>query len=178
MMRSAIAAATLALAVVPAATALAKSSSHAVRHTRTTRPAGESGRPVIDWNQTLVSLVSTPGVQPANVQPTWDFAVMHAAIYDAVDSIDRSHGPYALSVRAPRGASETAAADAAAHTALTALYPAQATALEGDYAAQLAKVPDGPAKAAGMRVGEQVARGLLAIRVGDGSDVASPPFVP
>ena len=95
MKRFAIATATLALAVVPAATALAKTSSHAVRHTRTTRPAGESGHPVIDWNQALLSIVNTPGAQPANVQPTWDFAVMHAAIYDAVDSIDRSHDPYA-----------------------------------------------------------------------------------
>ncbi len=59
MKRFAIATATLALAVVPAATALAKTRSHAVRHTRTTRPAGESGRPVIDWNQTLVCVSTT-----------------------------------------------------------------------------------------------------------------------
>ena len=85
----------------------------------------ESGQPVIDWNQALLSIVNTPGAQPANVQPTRNFAILHAAIYDAVNSIDRTHEPYLISVRAPRDASETAAADAPAHTALVGLYPAQ-----------------------------------------------------
>src|SRR5207253_10004635 len=75
----------------------------------------QSGRPVIDWNQVLLSIVNTPGAQPANVQPTRNFAILHAAIYDAVNSIDRTHEPYLISVRAPRAASETAAVDAAAH---------------------------------------------------------------
>jgi hypothetical protein len=104
--------------------------------------------------------------------------MMHAAIYDAVNSIDRSHQPYMISVRAPRGASETAAADAAAHTVLVDLYPAQQSALDTDLAAELANVPDGPAKVTGLRAGAEVARGLLAIRADDGSTVAAPPFVP
>src|SRR6185312_14443984 len=79
--------------------------------------ARESGQPVIDWNHVLLSIVNTPGAQPANIQPTRNFAILHAAIYDAVNSIDRTHEPYLISVRAPRDASETAAADAAAHTA-------------------------------------------------------------
>ena len=85
----------------------------------------ESGQPVIDWNQVLLSIVNTPGAQPANVQPTRNFAILHAAIYDAVNSVDRTHEPYLISVHAPRDASETAAADAAAHTALIGLYPSQ-----------------------------------------------------
>jgi hypothetical protein len=101
---------------------------------------------VIDWNQVLLSIVNTPGAHPANIQPTRNFAILHAAIYDAVNSIDRSHEPYLISVRAPRDASETAAADAAARTALVGLYPAQQNTLDSDYAAELAKVPDSPAK--------------------------------
>ena len=50
------------------------------RHARSTP---ESGQPVIDWNQVLLSIVNTPGAQPASVQPTRNFAILHAAIYDA-----------------------------------------------------------------------------------------------
>lgn len=138
----------------------------------------ESGQPVIDWNRVLLSIVDTPGAQPANVQPTRDFAIVQAAIYDAVDSIDRTYEPYLISVRAPRGASETAAADAAAHTALLGLYPGQQSLLDADYAAELATVGDGPAKDSGIRVGEQIATELLAIRANDGSNNAPAPFVP
>jgi hypothetical protein len=136
-----------------------------------------SGQPVIDWNQVLLSIVNTAGAQPANIQPTRNFAILHAAIYDAVDSIDRGYDPYLISIRAPRGASETAAADAAAHTALVGLYPAQQSSLDTDYAAELAKVTNGPAKDEGIRLGQQVATDLLAIRANDGSNVIPPPFV-
>jgi len=138
----------------------------------------ESGQPVIDWNQALLSIVNTPGAQPANVQPTRNFAILHAAIYDAVNSIDRTHEPYLIAVRAPRDASETAAADAAAHTALVGLYPTQQTVVDADYAAELAKVPNGPAKDKGVRLGEQVATDLLAVRANDRSNLTAPPFVP
>ena len=133
---------------------------------------------MLDWNRALLSIVNTPGAQPATIQPTWSLAVLHAAIYDAVNSIDRSHEPYLISVRAPRDASETAAADAAAHTVLVALYPAQQSTLDADFTAELAAVPDAPAKVSGVRVGSEVARGLLAIRADDGSSAAAPPFVP
>jgi membrane-associated phospholipid phosphatase len=80
-------------------------------------------------------------------------------------------------VRGPRSASETAAADAAAHTALVGLYPQQQAILDQDYAAELAQVQDGPAKDKGIDLGEQVAGELLAIRANDGSNVPAPPFV-
>jgi hypothetical protein len=144
---------------------------------RHARSAKESGQPVIDWNQILLSIVNTPGAQPASIQPTRNFAILHTAIYDAVNSIDRTHEPYLIDVRAPRSASETAAADAAAHTALLGLYPAQQGSLDADYAAELNKVADGPAKDQGVRLGNQVASDLLAIRANDGSNVTPPPFV-
>ncbi len=157
----------LAAAAVLAATANA----------RAPHRSAEPGQAVIDWNQVLLSIVNTPGAQPANIQPTRNFAIVHAAIYDAVDAIDRTHEPYRIFVRAPRDASETAATDAAAHAALVALYPSQQAALDVDYAAELAKVADGHAKDAGIRVGEQVAHDLVAIRVDDGSSNTTPPFV-
>jgi PAP2 superfamily len=144
---------------------------------RRPRAARDSGQPVIDWNRVLLSIVNTPGAQPATIQPTRNFAILHAAIFDAVDSIDRTHAPYLISIRAPRSASETAAADAAAHAVLIGLYPAERSSIDADYAAELATVADGPAKDKGIRLGEQVASDLLAIRAGDGSSVAAPPFV-
>jgi membrane-associated phospholipid phosphatase len=177
----------IALAAVAAAVVLAGSA-----HAKTTQQANstntyahvsngpggqESGQPVIDWNRVLLSIVNAPGAQPANIQPTRNFAIVHAAIYDAVNAIDRSHEPYLVSVRAPRDASEAAAADAAAHTSLVGLYPAQQNSLDSDYAAELAQVPNGPAKDKGIRLGDQVASNLLATRVNDGSNVIPPPFV-
>jgi membrane-associated phospholipid phosphatase len=133
---------------------------------------------VIDWNRVLLSIVRTPGAQPASIQPTRNFAILHTAIYDAVNSIDRSHEPYLVLVPAPHDASATAAADAAAHTALVGLYPAQQDALDADYTAELSKVPDGRAKDEGIRVGETVARDLLTIRATDGSNIPAPAFTP
>jgi membrane-associated phospholipid phosphatase len=137
----------------------------------------DSGRPVVDWNQVLLSIVNTPGAQPATVHPTRSFAILHAAIYDAVNSIDRTHEPYLVSVRAPRGASETAAADAAAHAVLVALYPSEQSTIDADYASELAQVADGPAKAKGVNVGVRVAADTLVIRADDGSNATPPPFV-
>jgi len=166
---------------VLAAGAYARTSQTGAMETRVparhARNAPVSGQPVIDWNQVLLSIVNTPGAQPANVQPTRNFAILHAAIYDAVNSIDRTHEPYVISVRAAHGASESAAADAAAHTALVRLYPAQQSRLDTDYAAELAKVPDGPAKDKGVHLGQEVASDLLAIRANDGSNVTPPPFI-
>jgi membrane-associated phospholipid phosphatase len=171
----------LGTAAVLAASAYASTSHHSVDSARTPKHEvrkDESGQPVIDWNQILLSIVNTPGAQPANIQPTRNFAIVHAAIYDAVDAIDRTHEPYLIDVRAPRGASATAAADAAAHTALVGLYPTQQSVLDADYASELAKVAGGPAKDQGVKIGEQIATDLLAIRANDGSNITPPPFVP
>lgn len=162
----------LAVGALAAAAALA-----AGANARAPHRSAEPGQVAIDWNQILLSIVNTPGAQPANVQPTRNFAIVHAAIYDAVDAIDRTHEPYRIFVHAPRDASETAAADAAAHSSLVGLYPSQQATIDADYAAELSKVADGPAKDAGIRIGEQVAHDLIALRADDGSNVTPPPFV-
>jgi predicted lipoprotein with Yx(FWY)xxD motif len=138
----------------------------------------ESGQPVLDWNRVLLGLVSTAGVQPPTVQPTRTFAIVHTAIYDAINSIDRSHEPYLIEIHVRRTASETAAADAAAYRTLLGLYPSQQQTLDAAYAAELARVAAGPARDEGVRIGEQVARDLLAVRASDGSQASPPPFAP
>ncbi len=64
--------------------------------------------PVIEWNRTLLQLIRTPGVQPATVHPTRNLAIMHLAIYDAVDAIERIGAPYAKGIAAGKHASAVA----------------------------------------------------------------------
>jgi hypothetical protein len=80
---------------------------------------------VIQWNKTLLAIVRTQGAQPATVHPTRSFAIMHAAIYDAVNAIDATHKPYLVRIgRVSPHASQEAAVAAAAHETLITLYPA------------------------------------------------------
>ena len=97
-------------------------------------PGNSTSQPVnsvIQWNRTLLVIVRTPGAQPATIHPTRSFAMMHAAIYDAVNAIDRTHKPYLIRLSGvPRSASQEAAAVAAAHDVLVALYPNFQSALD------------------------------------------------
>ena len=74
---------------------------------------------VVQWNRTLLVILRTPGAQPATVHPTRSYAIMHAAIYDAVNAIDRTHTPYAVHLTGvPRSASQDAAASSEMHPAI------------------------------------------------------------
>jgi hypothetical protein len=135
--------------------------------------------PVVQWNRTLLSLLRTPGAQPGTVHPTRSLAILHAAIYDAVNSIDQSHAPYkVLLTGVVPGASQDAAADAAAHEVLIAIYPAFQALLDSEYQQLLALIPDGQSKDEGVRVGIAVADQILQLRANDGSAAVPPPFVP
>jgi hypothetical protein len=82
-------------------------------------PVAQPINPVVQWNRILLVIVRTPGAQPATVHPTRSFAIMHAAIYDAVNAIDRTHRPYLVQLTGvSRHASLDAAAAAAAHEVL------------------------------------------------------------
>ena len=71
---------------------------------------------VIEWNRTLLAIVRTPGAQPASIHSTRNFAILHAAIYDAVNNIEPRFSPYLVRLPdVPRSASKIAAADKAAH---------------------------------------------------------------
>jgi hypothetical protein len=139
----------------------------------------QTANPVIQWNRELLTIVRTPGAQPATVHPTRSFAMLHAAIYDAVNSIDRSHAPYAVELSGvSRHASQDAAADAAGHDILVALYPKFQPTLDAELQQLLTTIPDSAAKAEGVDVGERVAAAILVARSHDGSDAVPPVFVP
>ena len=134
------------------------------------------GNVVVEWNQTLLSLVQTPGAQPATIQPTRDFAIMSAAVYNAVDAITGTHAQYRTHLHAGRAASRVAAAAQAAHDVLVAMFPASAGSLDGELSADLAAVAAGPARAAGVEVGAEAARDMLALRANDGATATPPPY--
>ena len=141
------------------------------------RADGRSGAIVVAWNQELLHIVQTPGDQPATVHPTRSFAIMHAAIYDAVVSITRQDPPYLVSVNAPHEARIDAAAAQAGHDSLIALYPKLQPELDALLASQLAAIPDGKPKAEGVQVGSEVTARLIAERANDGSSATPPAFV-
>ena len=133
--------------------------------------------PVIVWNRTLLAIVRTPGAQPKTVHSTRSFAILHAAIYDAVNAIDRRHKPYLVSVpEVSRSTSEEAAADAAAHEVLVALYPTFKAQLDNQLQQSLAEIPDGQDKTDGIAIGVRVADRILALRSNDGSANSPIPY--
>jgi hypothetical protein len=133
---------------------------------------------VIQWNRVLIGILNTPGAQPATIQPTRSLALLHVAMYDAVDSIKHTAAPYLVSIVSPRRASPDAAAAAAGYTVLSSLYPAQQETIGAQFASSLAQVPNGYHKSEGVRLGEAVANALLSLRGDDGSGLAQPVFTP
>lgn len=122
---------------------------------------------VTDWNTHAVqALVGTAG-QPPTVS-TIHLAMVHGAVYDAVNSIDDRYEPYLVQVRARDWYSKDAAAATAAYKVLTALVPAQQGTLQPLYDASLAAIPAGRAKDGGVKVGEIAAAAMLAARTNDG----------
>src|SRR5205807_4913152 len=83
-----------------------------------------SANVVLEWNQLALHAIGQARVSPV-VAPR-ALAITQAAVYDAVDAIDRSFEPYHARVHASRGASPEAAAAQAAHDTLAALFPTHA----------------------------------------------------
>lgn len=136
-----------------------------------------SGAFVVDWNQTLVKIVNTPGAQPATIHPTRSFAILHVAIYDAVASTTHRDRPYLFSLDAPAGARADAAAAEAGHDVLVSLYPAWKTVLDQQLSDEMAAIPAGAPRSQGIAVGSLAASLTLALRANDGSGV-TPPAIP
>jgi hypothetical protein len=93
--------------------------------------------------------------------------MVHGAMFDAVNAIDRRYHSYAADLKMGPGLSQDAAAAAAAHAVLAALHPQQQETLDAALAASLATVQDGPAKADGVALGKAAAETMLALRRND-----------
>ena len=97
-------------------------------------------------------------------------AMLHVAMFEAVNAIERRYLPYKLNLTADRTASKEAAAASAGHDILLALYPDQQSTLDATLATMLAGVVDGEPKAKGIDLGKKAAADLIVLRAKDGID--------
>ena len=138
----------------------------------TTMPAAPLARgdTVTDWNVKAGEILveSKMGTPPAYRV----MAIVHTAAYEAANAITRRYPAGSLQLQAPIGASVEAAIAAANRATLVKLLPAQQAAIDSAYQAALAAIADGPAKAAGLAVGEKSAAAVLASRLDDGAATA------
>jgi hypothetical protein len=136
-------------------------------------PPHESPEVIIEWNQltqTSIPLIAPPAAPFAQTRM---YAMVHVAMTDAVNAIDRSYDPFHVQAWAPRGASAEAAAAQAGHDVLVALIPAAAGTLDAALAARLDDIPTGP-RGLGVQVGKKVAAAVLDWRADDGFANANP----
>ena len=145
-------------------------------------PAG--GDAVTVWNANAGVAATAACLAPLNnpLHESRIYAMMHVAIHDAVNAIDRRSRPYALDVQAEAGASPDAAVAAASRDVLVALIAqlplelhtqacidAGVASAEAAYTAALADIPDNQAKAQGIAVGQAAAAAILHLRADDGA---------
>lgn len=143
---------------------------------RTTKTENNNPDVILQWNRVLMQTIQTPGQHPSAIFPVRSFAMMHAAMFDAVNSIDGSYTPYLTDVPGSRKASEEAAAAKAARDVLVALYPTRQDVFDAELSASLNGIPWVRAWK-GVRVGRIVAERLLKARENDGWNVTPPPYV-
>ena len=144
---------------------------------------------MLDWNQIFIeTLVAT---NTANSSSQRLGAIVHTAIFDAFNGIERRYTPLFVDSKAPHGASPRAAVVTAAYTALVGLFGSRKPALDASYAASLetlrAECEDigqwhGRRRACargierGIAWGTEVAQAVLAWRATDGFSTVYPPF--
>jgi hypothetical protein len=109
---------------------------------------------VTDANQKSADIASRHPATPISVRM---MAIVQVSVFEGVNAISGRYPTFRVPMSPAPGASMDAAVAAAMRTALLKLMPAQQAAIDADYQALLAGVPDGPAKASGIAVGEQAA---------------------
>jgi hypothetical protein len=121
---------------------------------------------ITDWDMKAVAVVA-----PAPVGQR-ELAMVHVAMFDAVNSIERRYRPYLIQLTAPKTTSQDAAAATAGGVVLAGLYPEKAAELKTALATYLATIADGDAKSDGIKLGEAVAAKVLQARADDGASAA------
>jgi len=123
---------------------------------------------IMDWN----AKADTIGIekQLPNVPNARGLAMLHIAMFEAVNAIDRRYAPYKLNLAAERTTSKEAAAASAAYDILVALYPDQKADLDATLAASLSGIAETEAKSKGIELGKKAAAGIIALRANDSSD--------
>jgi hypothetical protein len=134
--------------------------------------AGASNAVILEWNQLL-----TDNQGAGSLFSFRQYAMLHVAMFDAVNSVNKQYRPYRLEVSPGASASEEAAAAQAGRDILVALYPAAAASFDTALATRLAALPQ-VAASQGVTIGSQVAANVLQWRAMDGSAGPDPAYVP
>jgi hypothetical protein len=115
-----------------------------------------AGNVITDWDEKTVSILQTGTVPPP---PTAfrTMAILHVAMFDAVNSIEPRYKPYKIRLSATPDTSKEAAAAAAAGAVLVKLVPDAAADVQSTLTSYLATLPDGEAKSKGIQLGQEVA---------------------
>src|SRR5438128_7474919 len=101
-------------------------------------------------------------------------AIVHIAIFDAVNALLGGYQSY-TGVSAPQGAaSMEAVVGQAAHDTLVALFPSQAASFDSLLANDLAQIKSKNEKANGIDLGQRAAAAIVALRLNDGSQIPEP----
>ena len=122
---------------------------------------------ITDWNQTAIAVMKTANV--TGNPWTRHMAMVHVAMSDAVNSVQGKYTRYVAKGELARDASAEAAASSAARHILLKSYPNQKTAIDEAHAKAISGIADGPAKTAGLALGEQIAKLVLDDRAADGT---------
>ena len=131
--------------------------------------------PVLLWNAVASqAFAPTQGLDPLGQSRT--FAILQAAIHDAINAIDARYLPYTPGLAAAPAASIDAAIAAASRSVMLALVPDQSALIEGAYASATAVIGEGSAKASGIATGQAAAAATLARRQADGFASATQPM--
>jgi hypothetical protein len=128
-----------------------------------------SANVIADWDEKAVALIQPRMVPPVAYRA---IAIVHIAMFDAVNSIEPVYRPYYAQLPATRETSKEAAAAAAAGTVLIKLLPEAASDIQVALKSYLAAIPEGDAKSGGIKLGEAVAAKTLEARANDGSSAA------
>jgi hypothetical protein len=131
--------------------------------------AAASANVVTDWDEKAVAYIQPRMVPPAAYRA---MAIVHIAMFDAVNSIEPLYRSYQNSPPATKDTSKDAAAAAAAGTVLKDLFPDAASDIQAALTSYLAAIPDSDAKSNGIKLGEAVATTCLEGRGSDGASVA------
>ena len=138
-------------------------------------PTSASANVITDWDEKAIAVVFATGPVAVSQQVYTSQRMMgmvHVAMFDAVNSIERRYRPYLVQLPADPATSKEAAAAAAAATVLATVDEKTAGEMKVVLAAYLASIPDDAAKADGIKLGEAVAAKVLETRANDGHDAA------
>jgi hypothetical protein len=125
---------------------------------------------IMDWNAQSDAIVAQKQIRPTAHARTQ--TLLHLAMFEAVNAIERRYLPYRLDLSADRNTSKEAAAASAAHEVLISIYPDQRAALGEMLSKSLAAVAEGEPKAKGIELGKKAAAEMTALRANDGFDAS------